>query len=81
MHVYKFCDDYGPQYIAARNLVEAEVEYASMFEADGPTVPGRELTEAELDFVKVDEAGEDDALTGAQIIMRQHLTNCTAANI
>jgi hypothetical protein len=80
MHVYKFVDDYGPQFFAARNLEEAEVEYAAMCEADGLTAPGRELTEAELDFLKVDEVDEDDALTGKQITVRQHLTNCTASD-
>jgi hypothetical protein len=65
--VFRFDD----QFIAARNLEEATEEYAAIFSI--PPVVGVELSDAEMDSIKVTQLDEDDAPTGEFQTIRQEL--------
>jgi hypothetical protein len=74
MNVYRFGDDPREyQYIAARNDVDATLEYAALFSTDGLPSVHHALTEEELDTTMVDVETEDGTFTGMTQTMREQL--------
>jgi hypothetical protein len=70
--VFRFDD----QFIAARNLEEATAEYAGIFSQSEPPIIGVELTDAEMDSIKVEQLDEDDVPTGEFQTIHQELAAC-----
>jgi hypothetical protein len=67
--VFRFDD----QFIAACNLEEATAEYVAIFSQSEPPIVGVELTDAEMDAIKVTQLDEDDVPTGEFQTIRQEL--------
>jgi hypothetical protein len=68
MHVYMFDDS---TFYAARNMDEAKKKYASDFSSPAEEVI--ELSDKDLDRLKVAVTDENDERTGESITFRQHL--------
>ncbi len=77
LHVYKFTDETFPDsiFIAARDAEEAVGELHACYTCDAITPV--QLSDADLDRLKVSVLDEDDAFTGEQITMRQYLDEQT----
>jgi len=67
MHVYSF--EEGEDFIAARNVDEAKAEYRLLRSGE----LCKELTEQELNELRVEVLDEYDVPTGETITMRHHL--------